>query len=50
MTEVDTCYTYARQLVGGTVLYNVVAYSIVIVNIVIREINIRIVKRIGYHT
>ena len=47
---VDTCYTYARQLVGGTLLSNTVAYSIVIANIIIREINIVMIKMSGNHT
>ena len=34
----------------GLLLTNVVSYGIVIFNIIIREVNIILIKKIGYHT
>jgi len=50
LSDGDTCFMYSRQLLGGSALSNCVSYAIIIFNMVIREVNIVLIKIIGYHT
>ena len=46
----DLCDSWQRSFQKGTALSSAVSYGIVVFNIIIREVNIILIKTVGYHT